>query len=194
MPFVFLHSPLLGPASWQRTAGVLSGTVVDMTSAVDGPPPYWERFVDAWVDFRLERPRGARCPLRGWCLLAGRGQQNEHTPVCDDLRRPRRYRLHTANFGLPCSSCDSWRVRQMRECSPPGPHGGNRRPWLPSCRIQPTSPHFGPTSRKRRWSCITRRSPCPLVGLRAMRVYPAECPIRRTARARHRAGMANPSP
>lgn len=46
MELVCVHSPLLGPASWRKSATLIDGVVPDLTPFVSGPPPYWARFVE----------------------------------------------------------------------------------------------------------------------------------------------------
>ncbi len=52
VPLVLVHSPLVGPATWEAVASVLRERehevlVPDLTGSVTDGPPYWSRQVDA---------------------------------------------------------------------------------------------------------------------------------------------------
>lgn len=49
MLFVLIHSPLIGPFTWQPVAGVLreGGHAVALPALENSGPPYWERHADA---------------------------------------------------------------------------------------------------------------------------------------------------
>jgi pimeloyl-ACP methyl ester carboxylesterase len=60
-PFVLLHSPLVGPVTWEALAGAIRErgyevTVPDLTDAVSDGPPYWPRQVKAIVERVVARP------------------------------------------------------------------------------------------------------------------------------------------
>jgi len=53
--FVLVHSPSVGPATWEPVAGRLADAgervvVPSLLSVGDGPPPYWQRVVAAVAD------------------------------------------------------------------------------------------------------------------------------------------------
>ncbi len=55
VPLVLVHSPLVGPATWEAVAGVLREhehevLVPDLTGSLTDGPPYWSRQVDAITD------------------------------------------------------------------------------------------------------------------------------------------------
>jgi len=52
VPLVLVHSPLVGPATWEALAAVIAGRdhevlAPDLTSSLTEGPPYWARQVDA---------------------------------------------------------------------------------------------------------------------------------------------------
>jgi pimeloyl-ACP methyl ester carboxylesterase len=66
--FVFVHSPLVGPLSFQPVADLLAAggervAVADLTGAMAGPPPYQPRIADAVAE--AAEPAGAPTVLIG---------------------------------------------------------------------------------------------------------------------------------
>ena len=47
---VLVHSPLVGPATWEATAAIVHGVVPSLVVASTGAPPHWPKQVAAVVD------------------------------------------------------------------------------------------------------------------------------------------------
>ena len=71
---VLVHSPLVGPATWEAAAGILrergcTVIVPDLTGALEGGAAYWPRQASAVVGAVLEA--GSDAPV---VSVAGRGR------------------------------------------------------------------------------------------------------------------------
>jgi pimeloyl-ACP methyl ester carboxylesterase len=78
--FVLVHSPLVGPATWQPAAGVLGARgwqtcTPDLTPALAGTPPYWTRQVEAITSAASSQPSVLVGHSGAGPLLAAAGSQ-----------------------------------------------------------------------------------------------------------------------
>jgi hypothetical protein len=161
---LLVHSPLVGPASWDLIAPALAEpgrevTIPDLSSTIAAGPPWCSRQAELIARAAAARPAVLVGHSRAGPILAAAGalitQIRGYVFVDARLPFPGQTWMDTraARAGHPAREMadpDGW--------LPPGRAGGATRPWPDSSRI-PSSASASPRAARRcRWPCSPRRT------------------------------------